>query len=143
METKDGKTVPTFKVHFGYTDGISMTTIRGGPEPYPPDRQQPCEPWLFLRLDEADNYFVPEPRQLGLNGSFAVFKMIETDVVGFENFLQSNKDKIDPELLAAKMCGRWRNGTPLALSPDTGQPAGRHCAGSAQQLRIRQRRRLG
>ena len=50
--------------------------------------------------------------------------MIETDVVGFENFLQSNKDKIDPELLAAKMCGRWRNGVPLALSPDTDSPAG-------------------
>jgi hypothetical protein len=74
--------------------------------------------------DEAENYFVPEPRELGLNGSFAVFKMIRTDVVGFENFLQSNKDKIDPELLAAKICGRWRNGTPLALSPDTDSPAG-------------------
>ena len=67
---------------------------------------------------------VPEPRQLGLNGSFAVFKKVETDVVGFEDFLQSNKDKIDPELLAAKMCGRWRNGVPLALSPDTDSPAG-------------------
>jgi deferrochelatase/peroxidase EfeB len=50
--------------------------------------------------------------------------MIETDVVGFENFLQSNKDKIDPELLAAKICGRWRNGVPLMLSPDTDQPTG-------------------
>jgi deferrochelatase/peroxidase EfeB len=124
MEMKDGKPVPTFRVHFGYTDGISMTTIRGGPERYPPDHQQPCEPWLFVLLDEAENYFVPEPRELGLNGSFAVFKMIETDVVGFENFLQSNKDKIDPELLAAKLCGRWRNGIPLALSPDTDSPPG-------------------
>ena len=101
-----------------------MTTIRGGPERYPPDHQKPCEPWLFVLLDEAENYFVPEPRELGLNGSFAVFKMTETDVVGFENFLQSNKDKIDPELLAAKMCGRWRNGVPLALSPDTDSPPG-------------------
>ena len=93
MEMKDGKPVLTSKVHFGYTDGISMTTIRGGPERYPPDHQQPCEPWLFVLLDEAENYFVPEPRELGLNGSFAVFKMIETDVVGFENFLQSNKEQ--------------------------------------------------
>ena len=124
MEMKDGKPVPTFKVHFGYTDGISVTTIRGGPERYPPDRQQQCEPWLFVLQDAAENYFVPEPRELGVNGSFAVFKMIETDVVGFENFLQSNKDKIDPELLAAKMCGRWRNGVPLALSPETDSPAG-------------------
>jgi deferrochelatase/peroxidase EfeB len=118
-ETVDGK--PTFcsKVPFGYTDGISMTTIRGGPERYTPDHQQPCEPWLFVLLDDAENYLLPEPRELALNGSFAVFKMIRTDVVGFENFLQSNKDKIDPELLAAKICGRWRNGVPLALSPET------------------------
>jgi len=122
MEMQDGKPVPTTQVHFGYTDGISMTTIRGGPERYKPDHQQPCEPWLFVLLDEAENYFVPEPRELGLNGSFAVFKMIRTDVVGFENFLQSKKDQIDPELLAAKMCGRWRNGVPLALSPETDSP---------------------
>jgi len=124
METKDGQAIPTTKVHFGYTDGISMTSIRGGPEHYPPDHQQPCEPWLFVLMDGAENYFVPEPREFGLNGSFAVFKMVETDVVGFENFLQANKAKIDPELLAAKMCGRWRNGVPLELSPDTDSPPG-------------------
>lgn len=123
-EMKDGKPVLTTKVHFGYTDGISMTTIRGGPERYPPDHQQPCEPWLFVLREEAENYFVPEPRQLGLNGSFPVFKMIETDVAGFENYLQSHKETIDPELLAAKMCGRWRNGVPLALSPETDSPPG-------------------
>ncbi len=109
---------------FGYTDGISMTTVRGGPERYPPDHQRPCEPWLFVLRDDAENYFVPKPRELGLNGSFAVFKMASTDVVGFENFLQSNKGKIDPELLTAKMCGRQRNGVPLALSPKTDSPPG-------------------
>ena len=124
IQIVDGKPVLTSKVPFGYTDGISMTTIRGGPERYTPDHQEPCEPWLFVLQDEAENYFVPEPRELGLNGSFAVFKMIETDVVGFENFLQSNKDKIDPELLAAKLCGRWRNGVPLALSPESDSPPG-------------------
>ena len=44
--------------------------------------------------------------------------------MALKTFLQSNRDKIDPELLAAKMCGRWRNGVPLALSPDTDSPAG-------------------
>jgi deferrochelatase/peroxidase EfeB len=123
MEIQDGRPVPTAKVHFGYTDGISTPTIRGGPERFTPDHQQPCEPWLFVLLDEAENYFVPEPKELGLNGSFAAFKMLMTDVVGFNDFLQSNADKIDPELLAAKLCGRWRNGVPLALSPDTKSPA--------------------
>jgi deferrochelatase/peroxidase EfeB len=124
MEIKDGKPVPTTKVHFGYTDSISMTTIRGGPERYKRDHQQPCEPWLFVLLDEAENYIVPEPKELGRNGSFAVFKMIQTDVVGFEHFLQTNKERIDPELLAAKMCGRWRNGVPLEVSPETDKPPG-------------------
>ncbi len=124
MEMQDGQPVPTSKIHFGYTDGITMPTIRGGPEQYRPDHQRPCEPWLFVLREDAENYDVPEPRELGLNGSFAVFKKVETDVVGFEDFLQSNKDKIDPELLAAKMCGRWRNGVPLALSPDTDSPPG-------------------
>jgi deferrochelatase/peroxidase EfeB len=124
MEIQEGTPVPVPKVHFGYVDGISMTTIRGGPERYKPDHQEPCEPWLFALLEEAENYFVPEPAELGRNGSFAVFKMIRTDVVGFENFLQSNKERIDPELLAAKICGRWRNGVPLALSPETDSPPG-------------------
>jgi len=108
VEWKSGtvRSVPTFKVHFGYTDGISITTIHGGPERYPPDHQQPCEPCCLCCGTNAENYLMPEPRKLGLNGSFAVFKMIKTDVVEFEEFLQSNKDKIDPELLAAKMCGR-------------------------------------
>jgi deferrochelatase/peroxidase EfeB len=124
MEMQGGKAVPTTKVHFGYTDGISMTTIRGGPERYTRDHQRPCEPWLFVLLDKAENYVLPEPKELARNGSFAVFKMIRTEVVAFENFLQSNKNRIDPELLAAKMCGRWRNGVPLMLSPDTDKPPG-------------------
>ena len=32
MEVQDGQPVPTTKVHFGYTDGIATTPIRGGPE---------------------------------------------------------------------------------------------------------------
>jgi deferrochelatase/peroxidase EfeB len=125
LEMQNGKPVPVPKTHFGYTDGITLTpTINGGPEPAIPDRQQPCEPWLFVLLDDAENYYVPEPPELGRNGSFGVFKMMRQDVIGFENFLQSNKDKIDPELLAAKICGRWRNGIPLELSPDTDSPGG-------------------
>jgi hypothetical protein len=77
-EIFDGKPTFTSRVHFGYTDGVSMTTIHGGPEKYPPDHQEPCEPWLFVLQDDAENYLLPEPRELGLNGSFAVFRMIDT-----------------------------------------------------------------
>ncbi len=123
-ETVNGSAMPVAKVHFGYTDGLADPTIKGGPEGNIPDHQQPCEPWLFVLLDEAESYYVPEPAELGRNGSFGVFMVMRQDVVGFENFLQSHKDKIDPELLAAKICGRWRNGVPLELSPDTDSPPG-------------------
>ena len=124
-EMVDGTPTPVPRVHFGYTDGITVTPrIRGGPEPVPPDHQEACEPWLFVLSEDAENYNLPRPSELWRNGSFGVFKMVEQDVVGFENFLQSNKDRIDPELLAAKICGRWRNGVPLALSPDTDSPPG-------------------
>lgn len=112
------------KAHFGYTDAITEPAIRGEPEPYPPDRQGPCEPWLFVLQDDAPHYYVPSPPELGRNGSFGVFRIEEQDVVGFEGFLQSKRDQIDPELLAAKLMGRWRNGVPLALSPDSDSPPG-------------------
>ena len=124
IETVNGIPTPVSKVHFGYVDGIADPTIKGGPEGNMPDHQEPCEPWLFVLLDEAKSYYVPDPPELGRNGSFGVFMVMQQDVVGFENFLQSQKDRIDPELLAAKICGRWRNGLPLELSPDTDSPPG-------------------
>ena len=123
-EMVNGIPTPVPKVHFGYIDGITEPTIKGGPEHNIPDHQQPCEPWLFVLLDKAESYYVPDPPELGRNGSFGVFSVLQQDVVGFENFLQSHKDEIDPELLAAKICGRWRNGVPLALSPDSDSPPG-------------------
>jgi len=124
IEKVNGIPTPVSKVHFGYVDGIADPTIKGGPEGNMPDHQQPCEPWLFVLLDDAENYYVPNPPELGRNGSFGVFTVMAQDVVGFENFLQSQKDTIHPELLAAKICGRWRNGVPLELSPDTDSPPG-------------------
>lgn len=92
---------------------------------------------------------VPEPSELGLNGAFNAFRILAQDVAGFEAYLDSAADEllVDPrgeallppgqeerigaglsrrdalrEVVAAKMCGRWRNGVPLMLSPDTPNP---------------------
>ena len=125
FDMQNGNPVPVPVVHFGYMDGITSTPrIKGGPEPVTPDHQKPCDPWLFILGDDAENYQLPKPAELWKNGSFGVFKMVKQDVAGFEKFLESNRDQIDPELLAAKLCGRWRNGVPLSLSPDTDMPSG-------------------
>ena len=76
IEKVNGIPIPVSKVHFGYVDGIADPTIKGGPEGNIPDHQQPCEPSLFVLLDEAKDYYVPDPPQLGRNGSFGVFTIM-------------------------------------------------------------------
>jgi DyP dimeric alpha+beta barrel domain len=93
---------------------------------------------------------VPQPDPLGHNGSFNAFRVLEQDVAGFEAYLDTAADELlkDPkgnellppgaeasigpslsrhaalrEVVAANMCGRWRNGVPVALSPDTPNPS--------------------
>ena len=93
---------------------------------------------------------VPQPEPLGHNGSFNAFRVLAQDVAGFEAYLDTaatdllghpNVDDLLPpgaeatigdgfsrhaalrEVVAANMCGRWRNGVPLALSPDTPNPS--------------------
>lgn len=94
-------------------------------------------------------YDVPQPDVLGRNGAFNAFRILAQDVPAFEAYLDSAARELlaDPlgdellppgdeakigidlsrhaamrEVIAAKMCGRWRNGVPLALSPDTPNP---------------------
>lgn len=52
------------------------------------------------------------------------YRVLEQDCAGFEKFLDDNASAVEMsrEMLAAKMCGRWRNGVPLSLSPDTDTP---------------------
>jgi Dyp-type peroxidase family len=58
------------------------------------------------------------------NGSFQVFRRLEQDVPAFWGQITKNAHSLpsdDPmlaELLAAKIVGRWRSGTPLDLAPE-------------------------
>lgn len=115
------------KVHFGYTDGIAQPTIQDAPPTLIPDDQSVVCLGEFLLGYPSEvspnGYAVPQPQALGLNGSFAAFRVLRQDVDGFEQFLSANETPtLSKELLAAKICGRWRNGVPLALSPDTDTP---------------------
>ena len=114
--TFDAAALPDERVHFGYRDGISQPRIEGAPNVL--EDGQPAVPaWHFVLREDAILYKVPHP-ELFRNGSFGVLRILEQDVAGFEAMLEANRGDVDPELLAAKLMGRWRNGTPLALSPD-------------------------
>jgi Dyp-type peroxidase family len=59
------------------------------------------------------------PAPLGPNGTFMVYRELAQDVDGFAAYVTRHAERadLDEELLAAKIVGRWRDGTPLALSP--------------------------
>ena len=124
----DGRAFPDDKIHFGFKDGISQPQIEGGPAKKLADGQLTAQSWQFV-LQQVDQsipgnsdctYTIETDKQkaLLLNGSFAALRVLKQDVAAFDKYLNDNAEKIDPDTLAAKMCGRWRNGNPLVLDPD-------------------------
>ena len=92
---------------------------------------------------------VPTPEVLGHNGSFNAFRILAQDAAGFEAYLKGaakellahpdvdqllapgdearigkGLDRLGAlrEIVAAQMCGRWRNGVPYGVSPDAQCP---------------------
>jgi len=111
----EARALPDGTVHFAYTDGISQPNVMGLPRP--PDKQKPVPAYeVVLRNTSQAPYPFPTPEVFAKNGSFGAFRILEQDVFGFDAYLKNSG--VDPELLAAKFCGRWRNGNPLELAPD-------------------------
>jgi len=63
---------------------------------------------------------VGPPDPLGPNGTFMVYRPISQDVETFSHHIESEAERLgfEPDLLRAKVVGRWPDGTPLALSPE-------------------------
>ena len=126
VEVVDGEPVPVPKTRFGYADGITMTPpILGGPEPVAPDHQGGVPSHGSSSSPRTPTATSSRARtSSGATGASDCFKMMEQDVVGFEDFLQANKDQIDPELLATRSAGGGATACRSTLSPDTDSPPG-------------------
>lgn len=116
--------LPGMLIHFGYCDGISQPKIAGAPIPqYALPHTPMVNPGAFLLGYPSQwkgfRYPMPHPPELGKNGSFAAFRILKQHVREFEEYLTkaAAASEIDRETVAAKICGRWRNGTSLAQSP--------------------------
>ena len=129
--------------HFGFTDGFSQPAIegvarediRGQGIPYkrapwwPLNRTQwrAVKPGEFvLGYEDEDSGAPPAPpAPFDRNASFMVWRKLHQDVAGFRAQLaeQAHRLRLDEELVAAKMVGRWRDGSPLALRPHGPDPA--------------------
>ncbi len=131
----DADALPDGKVHFGYKDGIAQPRIEGAPGKQGPDMQPHAKPGEFLlgrgyENQYEGNFIGKLPSELADNGTYGAFRVLEQDVVGFEEFVQKAAQRyaMPAELVAAKLMGRWRDGTPLTLYPGPAKPADRPSA---------------
>ena len=119
------------RLHFGFLDGISEPDVNWHDEADRPDLVD-MRQFLLGYWSETTQSFPREGRWADLvrDGSYGAFQWVRQDVALFEQFLTQNAPKLAPdlplaqarELLAAKLMGRWRDGTPLALSPERPDP---------------------
>jgi Dyp-type peroxidase family len=137
------------KEHFGFRDGIANPRIGGLPRQRDDDviaageillghqneyDKLPLSPELPATADPRHILSAvpgrPERHDFGKNGSYLVFRQLEQDVQRFWNYVEQARltvpdappDRAGREWLAAKLVGRWPNGTPLALFPDAPGP---------------------
>jgi Dyp-type peroxidase family len=124
--------------HFGFLDGLSQPDLEG----YRPDKYSRSGPGNIIKPGEfilgylneygkrtsspliappdSDPHWLLDGGDFGRNGSYLVIRQIEQDVAGFWNNMRSlcPAAVADEVALAAKIVGRWPDGTPLAASPD-------------------------
>ena len=118
---QSAEALPGNRVHFGYRDGISQPRITGVhdlPEGGPASNR--ALPGDFLLGHNYVNsrggrYIGKVIEPLALNGTYAAFRVIEQKVAEFDAWLKETAKEhgLTPDLLAAKLMGRWQDGTPL------------------------------
>lgn len=125
----DGQWSP--KEHFGYTDGFGNPDFLGVERNTQPGQGKlmPDGSWAPLATgelllgyaDEAGELPVaPVPHLLAINGSFMVYRKLHQNIATFRRYLEDKAALYagGKEKLAAKLIGRWRDGTPIELSPN-------------------------
>jgi deferrochelatase/peroxidase EfeB len=120
--------VPSDYIHFSYRDSIDEPNLNDDPAG---QDQQDLNNFL-IGYSTLQNP-IPGPLSgpeatFAKNGCYNAFRILYQDAEAFYNFLEEQAELIAPKIketkeftvewLAAKLCGRWRNGSPLVLSPD-------------------------
>lgn len=123
---------PTTSEHFGFTDGFGNPEYAGVERSSQPGQGKLLADGTWAPLatgelllgypDEAGEVPVsPIPVLLANNGTFMVYRKLHQNLATFRAYLDQQAALYagGKEKLAAKFIGRWRDGTPLELSPDT------------------------
>jgi Dyp-type peroxidase family len=120
--------------HFGVLAGIAQPAIEGGGVRGRPGDGQPAgrgrwrdvAPGEFLLGHRDEDGALPDApaAPFDRNATFMVYRKLAMDVAAFRRCIadQGARYPGGPDALAAKIVGRWPDGTPLPLSPDRPDP---------------------
>jgi Dyp-type peroxidase family len=118
----DGEGVPTGEFILGYTNHYEVIP----PTPVVPEELKGSA--LLPPLMNPYHY-AKGVRDLGLNGSYVVYRKLQQDVAGFWRFMKdeamratSREDSGYMVWVASRCMGRWPSGAPLAMTPDRDDP---------------------
>lgn len=120
--------VPSDFIHFRYRDSIDEPNLNDDPAG---EDQQDLNNFLIgystLQNPIPGPLSGPEAK-FAKNGCYNAFRILYQDAEAFYTFLEKQAVIVAPKIkqteeftiewLAAKLCGRWRNGSPLVLSPE-------------------------
>jgi Dyp-type peroxidase family len=123
---QDTYMLPTERTSFGFKDGIGNPAIEGsGIAPANP-HEAPSKAGEFVLgyPNEAGALPpMPTPEVVGRNGSYVVFRKLQTRVAEYRRYLRARTESPEDEArLAAKLVGRWPSGAPLVLAPERDDP---------------------
>ncbi|HEX2413077.1 MAG TPA: Dyp-type peroxidase [Solirubrobacteraceae bacterium] len=116
--------------HFGFFDGIAQPAVEGSGVAGRPGDGQPdgAGGWRPVRTGEFLHGYEDEDGRLAeapaapfdRNGTFAVWRKLAMDVAALRRFVAEEGRRFPggPELLAAKLVGRWPDGSPLVRAPE-------------------------
>jgi Dyp-type peroxidase family len=119
--------LPTGRTSFGFKDGIGQPAVEGSGIPGTNSNERPIKAGEFILgyPDETGSLPpMPTPEVLGRNGTYILFRKLQTRVAAYRRYLRDNAATREEEaLLGAKMVGRWQSGAPLAVCPERDAPA--------------------
>jgi Dyp-type peroxidase family len=118
--------LPTGRTSFGFKDGIGQPDVESSGLPLTNPHQRPIKAGEFILgyPDETGRLPpMPIPEVLGRNGTYLVFRKLETRVAAYRQYLRAKAASRQEEaLLGAKIVGRWPSGAPLELCPERDDP---------------------
>jgi Dyp-type peroxidase family len=132
--------LPEGRDHFGFKDGIAQPAIDGsGAEPRPGDglpnegggwRTLAAGEFVLGCRDQDGGFPIAPAPPFDKHSTFVVYRKMQMHPERMRTYLASFTGE-DPGRLAAKMVGRWQDGTPLVASPHGPDP---EIAGDPQRV---------